>query len=97
MTLINRLQPKVTGLPDLDQGFIEGRPIVENLFYASEIIQVCQKRKAPTLMVKLDFAKAFDSVIWSSLFDILAACGFSSCWVSWVGQTLESVRSVWCF
>jgi hypothetical protein len=43
-------------------GFIKGRSISEKFVYATELVQCCYKRKAPTLVVKLDFAKAFDSV-----------------------------------
>jgi hypothetical protein len=35
--------------------------------YATELVQSCYKRKAPTLVIKLDFAKAFDSINWDSL------------------------------
>jgi hypothetical protein len=44
---------------DIDQtGFLKGRSISENFVYATELVQVCYKRKVPTLVLKLDFAKA---------------------------------------
>ena len=47
-------------LVDLDQtGFLQGRSIAENFVYAMELVQVCHKRKVPTIVLKLDFAKAF--------------------------------------
>jgi hypothetical protein len=50
-------------LIDLDQtGFLKGRAIAENFVYAAELLQVCHKWKVPTLVLKLDFAKAFDTV-----------------------------------
>ena len=53
---------------DLDQtGFIKGRSITENFVYAMELIQCCHKRKTPTLVVKLEFAKAFHTVSWEAL------------------------------
>lgn len=76
--MTNRLQPRITSLVDDDQtGFIKGRCISENFVYAPELLSCCYKRKAPTLVMKLDFRKAFDSVNWSSLDHILQACGFS--------------------
>jgi hypothetical protein len=56
--------------------FIKGRSISENFVYATELVQHCHHRKHPTVVLKLDFAKAFDSVSWDSLMLILSARGF---------------------
>ena len=61
--LTTRLQLQINRLIDLDQtGFIRGRSISENFILATELVQCCFKRKTPTLILKLDFAKAFDTV-----------------------------------
>ncbi|KAE8806649.1 hypothetical protein D1007_17175 [Hordeum vulgare] len=60
--LITRLQQKIGNFIDEDEsGFMSGRNIVENSIYAAELVQCCHKR-APTLVFKLDFTKAFDSI-----------------------------------
>lgn len=59
---------------------MKGRSISENFVYATELIQCCFQRKAPTLVLKLDFAKAFDSVDWQCLMDVLSARGFPALW-----------------
>jgi hypothetical protein len=72
--LTTRLQQQISALVDVDQrGFIRGRSISENFVYATELVQCCYKRKEPTIVLKLDFAKAFGSVCWSSLLTILRA------------------------
>jgi hypothetical protein len=43
-------------------GFISGRSIAENFFYATDIFQAYHKRSAPTAVFKLDCHKAFDSI-----------------------------------
>ena len=64
---------------DLDQtGFLKGRSISENFVYAMELVQVCNKRRVPTIVLKLDFAKAFDTVNWAALMSIMEARGFST-------------------
>ena len=69
--LTARLQVEIPKLIDLDQtGFIKGRSISENI-YALKLVQHCHKQRLPTLVLKLDFAKAFDSVNWDSLLKIL--------------------------
>jgi len=61
---------------DLDQtGFLKGRSISENFVYAMELVQVCNKRRVPTIVLKLDFAKAFDTVNWAALMSIMEARG----------------------
>ena len=66
--LTTRLQPLVPQLVHPDQtGFIKGRSISENFIYAAEIVQTCYKRRIPTIALKLDFRKAFDSTEWSAL------------------------------
>ena len=76
--LTTRLQSEISSLIDLDQtGFLKGRTIAENFVYAAELLQACHKRGVPTLVLKLDFAKAFDTVNWDSLMAIMEVRGFS--------------------
>ncbi|WVZ67302.1 hypothetical protein U9M48_016400 [Paspalum notatum var. saurae] len=92
--LTTRLQVAIGELVDFDQtGFLRGRSIAENFVYAMELVQCCHKRKLPTLVLKLDFAKAFDTVLWPALLDILAARGFSSTWAGWIYHLLSSSRT----
>ena len=92
--LTTRLQQEIASLIDLDQtGFLKGRTIAENFVYAAELLQVCHKRAVPTLVLKLDFAKAFDTVNWEGLLTILEARGFSSQWRGWVETLLCTSRT----
>lgn len=79
--LTSRLQQEIPRLIDPDQtGFLKGRSISENFIYAMELTQCCHRRKLPTLVLKLDFAKAFDSVNWECLRNVLEARGFPETW-----------------
>lgn len=92
--LTTRLQAQIDRLVDVDQtGFICGRSISENFVYATKLIQCCQQRRAPTLVIKLDFAKAFDSVNSESLLRILQVQGFPDKWIRWVRSLLTTSRS----
>jgi hypothetical protein len=48
----------------------------------------------PALVIKLDFAKAFDSVNWTSLLHILRAQGFPDVWIRWMETLLKTSKSV---
>ena len=92
--LTSRLQRELHELIDLDQtGFLRGRSISETFIYAMELTQCCYKRKAQTLVLKLDFAKAFDTVIWSSLQKIMLARGFPEKWCAWIHCMLSTSKS----
>lgn len=91
--LTTRLQQQIPKLIDAGQTwFIKGRSISENFVYATELVQCCYKQKAPTLVIKLDFAKAFDSVNWDSLDSVLQARGFPVLWRQWMKHLLVSSR-----
>lgn len=92
--LTNWLQPLVPSLVDGDQtGFIRGRCISENFVYAAGVLNCCHKRKLPTIVLKLDFRKAFDSINWCSLDAILAARGFDDSWRQWVSSILSTGKT----
>jgi hypothetical protein len=92
--LTTRLQREIHSLISLDQtGFLKGRSISENFVYALELIQCCHKRRSPTIALKLDFAKAFDSVHWDALRCVLRARGFSVRWQNWIDNLLNTSLS----
>ena len=92
--LTTRLQRHIGDLIDIDQtGFIKGRSISENFVYATELVQLCHRRKIPTVVLKLDFAKAFDSVCWDSALKILSSRGFPQKWLTWMQQLFVSSHS----
>lgn len=92
--LATRLQTVLDRLIDWEQtGFMKGRSISKTFLYATELLQCCQKRKTPTAIIKLDFAKAFDSVQWPSLQAILIARNFPVSWQRWVSDILSTSKS----
>jgi hypothetical protein len=57
------LQGYLTSLIDLDQsGFIQSRCISDSFIYALEVIQTYKIRKKKTVILKLNFRKAFNTV-----------------------------------
>ena len=45
------------------------------------------------MVLKLDFAKAFDTGIWDSLIRIMQARGFDQLWCDWILNILSSSKS----
>jgi hypothetical protein len=45
------------------------------------------------LLLKLDIARAFDSVAWPFVLDILHHFGFPMCWLNWISVLLMSAST----
>ena len=52
-------------------GFISGRFIGENIRLLYDVIDYAEKNAIPGMLLLIDFEKAFDSVSWDFLFDVL--------------------------
>ncbi|GJS72438.1 RNA-directed DNA polymerase, eukaryota [Tanacetum coccineum] len=51
----------------------------------------CKHKKQQAMVFKVDFAKAYDSIRWDFLEDVLTAFGFGPKWCSWIRGCLHSV------
>jgi hypothetical protein len=89
--LTMRLQPHIPALISSDQsGFVLGRCLGDNFVYAADLLYCCYKRQCPTIVLKLDFHKAFDCVSWDSLNTILQFRGLPDAWCAWVQKILQT-------
>ncbi|KAM0877047.1 hypothetical protein ACQ4PT_035764 [Festuca glaucescens] len=73
-----RLSPKMDKIVSPCQNaFIKKRAIHDNFIYVQSQAKMFRQSKTPAIMLKLDIEKAFDTVSWEFLLEILAARGFS--------------------
>ncbi|GJZ39038.1 putative RNA-directed DNA polymerase [Tanacetum coccineum] len=70
--------------------FIAGRQILDGCLVANEIIRMAKSEGHKLLLFKVDFEKAFDSVNWSFLQDIIRQMRFGAKWRKWIGACLSS-------
>ncbi|GJZ38047.1 RNA-directed DNA polymerase, eukaryota, reverse transcriptase zinc-binding domain protein, partial [Tanacetum coccineum] len=77
---------------DVQSAFIKGRQILDGPFILNEVIQWCKRKKKHAVIFKVDFEKAFDSVRWDFLDDILRKFGFGNKWCEWIQKCLVSSR-----
>nr|GFB67943.1 RNA-directed DNA polymerase, eukaryota, reverse transcriptase zinc-binding domain protein [Tanacetum cinerariifolium] len=91
--LTNRLVNVIGDLlNEVQSAFVVERQILDGPFILNEVIQWCRKKKKHTLIFKVDFEKAYDSVRWDFLDDILNKVGFGSKWRMWIQSFLRSSR-----
>jgi len=70
--LANRLAPFLSVLVSrVQSAFIKKRSIHDNFLYTQNLIKELHRAKIPSLVLKLDIAKAFDSVRWDYLMEVL--------------------------
>jgi retron-type reverse transcriptase len=75
--MANRLAPHLNSIVSHSQSaFIKGRSIHDNLQYVHGDVKHFHQAKTHMLLFKLDIAKAFDSICWEYLLDLLEQLGF---------------------
>nr|GEV88292.1 RNA-directed DNA polymerase, eukaryota [Tanacetum cinerariifolium] len=79
-------------LSEVPSAFIANRQILDGPFILNEVIQWCKAKKKQTLIFKVDFEKAYDSVRWDFLDDVLCKFGFGDKWRRWIQCCLQSSR-----
>ncbi|GJV77548.1 RNA-directed DNA polymerase, eukaryota, partial [Tanacetum coccineum] len=91
--LANRLVPVLGDLVhDVQSAFVAGRQIMDGPFILNEVMQWCSLKKMKTLIFKVDFEKAYDSVRWDFLDEVLRKYGFGDKWRRWIQSCLSSSR-----
>nr|GFB70487.1 RNA-directed DNA polymerase, eukaryota, reverse transcriptase zinc-binding domain protein [Tanacetum cinerariifolium] len=58
-----------------------------------KVLHWCKRRKKQAMFFKVDFTKAYDSVRWDYLLDILEAFGFGQTWCKSVRGILNSAKA----
>jgi hypothetical protein len=79
--LANRLAARLdTIVPKNQSAFIKGRFIQDNFMLIQQTTRFLHSQKQPRIMLKLDITKAFDSVSWTFLMEVLEKLGFGRIW-----------------
>ncbi|KAM0922677.1 hypothetical protein ACQ4PT_006132 [Festuca glaucescens] len=89
-----RLAPRMAELVGCNQSaFIRGRCIQDNFVLVHQSARPLHRRKVPALLLKLDVARAFDSVSWPFLLSVMRQRGFGPRWISWLVVLLRSAST----
>jgi hypothetical protein len=74
--------------------FIKGRCIQDNFLYVRGLARHYHRNKTPVCLLKLDISKAFDSVSWEHLLELMGRRGFSRRWTDWIATLLRCSSSM---
>jgi len=94
--LANRLRQVIGSVvSDVQSAFVKNRQILDGTLIANEVVYEARKTKKELLLFKVDFEKAYDSVDWRYLDDVMGSMAFPTLWRKWikecVGTTTASV------
>ncbi|GJX46083.1 RNA-directed DNA polymerase, eukaryota [Tanacetum coccineum] len=92
--LVIRLSSVLNNLiSEVQSAFLPNRQILDGPFIINELLSWCKLKKKQVMLFKVDFAKAYDSIRWDFLDDILCSFGFGSKWRSWISGSLASGKA----
>lgn len=90
--ILSRRLKKV--LPDvineMQTAFLAGRNIFDGIMIANEVVDWWKKSKTKGVILKLDFEKAYDSINWEYLFDMMVNLGLGEKWLGWMKTCVTS-------
>ena len=92
--IASRFKRVLDVLIDKDQtGFISGRYIGENIRLIYDIMQYAEENEIPGLLLLIDFEKAFDSISWEFLLNVLKFFNFGESIINWVKAFYHNINS----
>jgi hypothetical protein len=92
--LANRFAPTLPHLISPNQSaFIKGCQIQDNFRYVMGTAGALLIRKSLSVLFKIDLAKAFDSVNWVFLLELLSAVGCPLRWTNWILVLLSTAST----
>ena len=82
----NRIKKVLDSIINENQkGFIAGRFLGENTRLIYDVLFESKKQNIPGMLLSIDFEKAFDTVSWSFISDVLDYFNFGSSIKTWIG------------
>ena len=83
--LTNRLKLALKEIINEDQiGYMESRFCGENTRLIADIIEYSKQNKFDSILLLIDFEKAFDTINWNFLYNTLTLFNFGSNFIEWI-------------
>jgi len=92
--LARRLAPRLSEIVAPNQSaFVKWRSIHDNFRSIQLACRWLNNKRWPSLLLKVDIAKAFDSVAWPYLLQVLEHVGFPQRWRNWISILLSTAST----
>jgi hypothetical protein len=73
--------------------FVQGRCLHDNFVLLRQVARKINQRKVPGVLLKLDLSRAFDSMSWVFLFEVLRRRGFGVLFLKWIALLLYTANT----
>ncbi|GAU46852.1 hypothetical protein TSUD_241610 [Trifolium subterraneum] len=85
--LANRLRLVIGSVISESQiAFVKDRQILDDILISNEVVDEARKSKKELMLFKVDFEKAYDSVDWRYLDDVMGQLSFPALWRKWIKE-----------
>ncbi|GAU23785.1 hypothetical protein TSUD_26930 [Trifolium subterraneum] len=92
--LANRLHSIIGNVvSEAQSAFIKGRQILDGILIANEVVDDAKRIGKDLLLFKVDFEKAYDSVDWSYLNEVMSKMNFPNLWRSWIMECITTASA----
>ncbi|GAU49838.1 hypothetical protein TSUD_408070 [Trifolium subterraneum] len=83
--LVNRLRLFIgCVISESQTAFVKDRQILDGILIVNEVVDEARKSKKELMLFKVDFKKAYDSVDWGYLDDVMGRMTFLNLWRKWI-------------
>ncbi|KAM0855076.1 hypothetical protein ACQ4PT_050021 [Festuca glaucescens] len=87
--IANRLRGRLGELVNVNQSaFVKGRSLHDNFVLVRQVARRINHRKKTGFLLKLDLSRAFDTISWGFLFEVLRRMGFGERFLKWIALLL---------
>jgi hypothetical protein len=81
-----------TVILESQSAFVKDRQILDGILIANEVVDEASKMKKKYLLLfKVDFEKAYDSMDWGYLDDVMGRMAFPTLWRKWMKECVSTI------
>jgi hypothetical protein len=92
--LANRLRQVVGSVvSEVQSAFVKEGQILDGILIANEVVDDARKDHKDLVLFKVDFEKAYDSVDWRYLDDVMRCMAFPALWRKWIRECVGSATA----
>jgi hypothetical protein len=92
--LANRLKHVVGSVvSEVQSAFVKERQILDGMLVANEVVDDARKNQKELVLFKVDFEKAYDSVDWGYLDDVMCHMAFPALWRKWIKECVGTATA----
>jgi len=92
--LANRLRSIIGSvISDSQSAFVKGRQILNGILVANEMVDNARRSNKELLIFKVDFEKAYDSIDWCYLDNVMHKMGFPVLWRKWIKECIGTASA----